>query len=543
LAVNTLDIENALANVGDRQKNHLIDQAILRIAVSDTSGPLTTLEINNLIIQINGKVGLLRDKTKRGVITDALSKKDVTRLSRILGLENESDPWTQLRNQNIRKNSKMENNLFSWFQISEADLPAPIIVDIPPTVDRIQGNHGLFLHQRTAIQQVRSLLDSNQPRAFLHMPTGSGKTRTAMNYICETLALKPKGLVVWFAFNGELCEQAAQEFMKAWSFHGNREVSMQRMWGPHTVDEVNEDGILLVGLDKLWAKMRQDNVWLYNLAHRVDLLVFDEAHQSTAETYQHMVEILLDGNSTKLLGLSATPGRTYNDPGDDQKLSKLYYRQKVTLEVEGYSSPLDYLVDENYLSKPVFHQMPFVNEGLTERESQRLFDADEYPESILEKLSDDEKRNLLILDRVKMLINEGYKRILVFANSVRHSDILNAYTGLRTNIRCASITGKTEPEMRQKWLESFKDTNDDEPCVLFNYGVLTTGFDAPRTSAAIISRPTKSLVLYSQMVGRVIRGTKVDGTESAEIWTVVDQGLPGFRDLSEAFTNWEDVWD
>jgi len=256
-----------------------------------------------------------------------------------------------------------------------------------------------------------------------------------------------------------------------------------------------------------------------------------------------MVEILLDGNSTKLLGLSATPGRTYNDPEDDQKLSKLYYRQKVTLEVDGYSSPLDYLVDENYLSKPIFHQMPFVNEGLTERESQRLFDADEYPESILEKLSDDEKRNLLILDRVKMLINEGHKRILVFANSVRHSEILNAYTGLRTDIRCASITGKTEPEVRQKWLESFKDTNDDEPCVLFNYGVLTTGFDAPRTSAAIISRPTKSLVLYSQMVGRVIRGTKVDGTESAEIWTVVDQGLPGFRDLSEAFTNWEDVWD
>jgi DNA repair protein RadD len=538
-----LNMKNALANVGDRRKNHLIDQAILRIAVSDTSGPLTTSEINNLILQINGKVGLLRDKAKRAVITDAFSKKDAMRLSNFLGLENHSDPWIQLRNQNIRKNSKMENNLFSWFQISEADLPAPIIVNIPPTVEHIQGNHGLFLHQRTAIQQVRIHLDSNQPRTFLHMPTGSGKTRTAMNYICETLALRPKGLVVWFAFNGELCEQAAKEFMKAWSFHGNREVSMQRMWGAHTVDEVTEDGILLVGLDKLWAKIRQDNVWLYNLAHRVDLLVFDEAHQSTAETYQHMVEILLDGNSTKLLGLSATPGRTYNDPLEDQKLSKLYYRQKVTLEVEGYSSPLDYLVDENYLSKPVFHQMPFMNQGLTEREKQHLFDADEYPESLLEKLSDDEKRNLLILDRVKMLVNEGHKRILVFANSVRHSDILNTYTGLRTNISCASITGKTDSDMRQKWLESFKDITDDEPCVLFNYGVLTTGFDAPRTSAAIISRPTKSLVLYSQMVGRVIRGTKVEGTESAEIWTVVDQGLPGFRDLSEAFTNWEDVWD
>ena len=78
--------------------------------------------------------------------------------------------------------------------------------------------------------------------------------------------------------------------------------------------------------------------------------------------------------------------------------------------------------------------------------------------------------------------------------------------------------------------------------VLCNYGVLTTGFDAPLTSAAIISRPTKSLVLYSQMVGRVIRGPRVGGTPEAEIWTVIDTNLPGFDSLTGAFTNWEDVW-
>ena len=81
-----------------------------------------------------------------------------------------------------------------------------------------------------------------------------------MNYVCETLKLKKRGLIVWFMFNGELFEQAAQEFIKAWSFHGNREVSIQRI-GAHNVDEVTDDGILLVGLDKLWAKMRQDAVW------------------------------------------------------------------------------------------------------------------------------------------------------------------------------------------------------------------------------------------------------------------------------------------
>ena len=75
-----------------------------------------------------------------------------------------------------------------------------------------------------------------------------------------------------------------------------------------------------------------------------------------------------------------------------------------------------------------------------------------------------------------------------------------------------------------------------------NYGVLTTGFDAPKTSAAIIARPTKSLVLYSQMIGRALRGPLVGGTEEAEICTVVDTSLKGFGNLGEAFANWEDVW-
>ena len=76
-----------------------------------------------------------------------------------------------------------------------------------------------------------------------------------------------------------------------------------------------------------------------------------------------------------------------------------------------------------------------------------------------------------------------------------------------------------------------------------NFGVLTTGFDAPAASAALIARPTKSLVLYSQMVGRVIRGPKAGGTDRCEVVTVVDTTLPGFGDVAEAFTNWEDVWN
>lgn len=105
-----------------------------------------------------------------------------------------------------------------------------------------------------------------------------------------------------------------------------------------------------------------------------------------------------------------------------------------------------------------------------------------------------------------------------------------------------AITANTSPQERERLITRFKDDAPDTK-ILCNYGVLTTGFDAPRTSAALIARPTKSLVLYSQMVGRAIRGAKAGGNETAEIITVVDKELPGFGSVAEAFTNWEDVWD
>ena len=60
--------------------------------------------------------------------------------------------------------------------------------------------------------------------------------------------------------------------------------------------------------------------------------------------------------------------------------------------------------------------------------------------------------------------------------------------------------------------------------------------------AAVIARPTKSLVLFSQMVGRATRGEKAGGNKRAEVATVVDTRLPGFCNVADAFDNWEDVW-
>ena len=79
--------------------------------------------------------------------------------------------------------------------------------------------------------------------------------------------------------------------------------------------------------------------------------------------------------------------------------------------------------------------------------------------------------------------------------------------------------------------------------MICNFDVLTTGFDAPNCHAALIARPTSSLVLYLQMVGRVIRGRKQGGSDVAEIITVNDLNIGVFADIAKGFRNWEDVWD
>ena len=145
-----------------------------------------------------------------------------------------------------------------------------------------------------------------------------------------------------------------------------------------------------------------------------------------------------------------------------------------------------------------------------------------------------------VLDAVEGLLRAGHRRVLVFAAAVEHARVLTAILVAR-DIRSNVVTGLTPERVRERAIRTFK-SDDEMPMVLVNFGVLTTGFDAPKASAVVIARPTQSLVLFSQMVGRAIRGPKAGGTEACEIVTVVDPSLPGFGDVAAAFLNWEDIW-
>jgi superfamily II DNA or RNA helicase len=302
-----------------------------------------------------------------------------------------------------------------------------------------------------------------------------------------------------------------------------------------------EDGILVAGFAKLLRLAERQFTKLGQLGARCSLVIIDEAHQAVAPEYSRILEALLVHRAdTALLGLSATPGRTWNDVAADEKLAIFFSRRKVGLEVPGFSNPVDFLVEEEYLARAEFKPL-FYGGGLTLSlaDLQKLESSFDVPEAILIKLGADEKRNLAIVNRLEELAKR-HKRIIVFASSVGHAHLL-ATVLLARGHQSFAITTRTTTSERSRNIQKFK-ADTDQTMILCNYGVLTMGFDAPRTTCAVIARPTKSLVLYSQMVGRAIRGPQAGGSSRAEIVTVIDQQLPGFGAVADAFANWEDIW-
>ena len=164
----------------------------------------------------------------RAILIEALRPDDVNRLAKALGLPGQESPYKKLHAVNIRKNSNREKALFDFFEIqvpeSEQALEKADTEDVLP-------DRGLFPHQLQAEKDVRTNLEGSGSRTMLHMPTGAGKTRTAMRVVASYLFKSGIGFVMWLSYSEELCEQAMEEFQSMWKAAGDRPVKTVRFYG------------------------------------------------------------------------------------------------------------------------------------------------------------------------------------------------------------------------------------------------------------------------------------------------------------------------
>lgn len=537
-----VNLELILSRWGTTTLSKLIGPDSVSILENLDYRNITASKLAKIILQQFGPEFVLLNKQRRNKVFRNLKQTNLTELSSRFKLKTNKNLLNKMYSLSFPRKHDRTKQLFNFFGFEP---PAEEVLKNIPAKNTVECQYPLFDHQITAIEEIKNYLNSEHKKVFLHMPTGAGKTRTSMNVVAQLLRnhKAKKNLIIWLAYSEELCDQAADEFEKAWNFLGNRSVNIYRYYKSYDVDlKTVENGILIASLGKLYQSCIRKPSCFLPMAQKAFLIIMDEAHQSLAPTYRHLLEMASLSEYTMIMGLSATPGRSLLEPGEDIKLASFFARQKVTLNVSGYDSPIEYLYKMGYLAKPIFEQINYkATDKLTPREYRQIRISLDIPVEILNKLSKDSKRNLLIISRIIQETKEGNKKnkILVFACSVQHAIMLSNVLNIMGH-NSAAITSNTLGSRRSKLIDDFKKTKDLN--ILVNYGVLTTGFDVPMANVAFITRPTQSVILYSQMIGRVSRGVKVGGNKICKIITVKDEIIK-IKNMSDAFRFWDDIWE
>ncbi|MET2946693.1 DEAD/DEAH box helicase [Vibrio owensii] len=493
-------------------------------------------------IALSSSYLFVSDKRKRDILLETISPQTFVNVFGSLfddGVKVRARHYTAL----INWASKAENHkhLAKLLGIEDEYIAALASNVRPKTIGSVSPQYPLYTYQKDISDRTFQILDNAQ-RVLIHLPTGAGKTRTAMNIVIEHLRMSTDNLVLWLADREELCQQAFDEFGKAWGACGVRETTSYGFFSssPESLGGI-DSGFVVAGLHTLNSYRAQDSnklKLLYDkLRAKVTLVIFDEAHKAVAETYKNVTEDFVNSSefTSKLIGLTATPGRKFGDnklDDENQRLAGFFDFNKVSMAVPGYMSPIDYLVSNNYLAKANFTSLNYVNSEVT-----GFALKDETTSSTLKALSKNNERNKAILETIRREVENG-KQVIVFACSVEHSQGLSIALNCM-GITSASIDSKLDtPASRRLKIAQYKDRKIS---VLTNYNVLTAGFDAPQTSVTVIAKPTNSLVEYLQMAGRAMRGARSGGNKECWIYNVNDD-IPEFQSVNRAFEYWDNMW-
>jgi superfamily II DNA or RNA helicase len=258
------------------------------------------------------------------------------------------------------------------------------------------------------------------------------------------------------------------------------------------------------------------------------VIVVDEAHKAIAPTYAAAIRSLI-GPNTCVVGLTATPGRSVVDTSENEALAGFFFNDIIGIEC-GSQSPINYLRLRGVLAS--LNYTPLVSGrsyDLTAAEKSHVAAFSDLSTTALSRIASDDLRNIEILRRLCEEAEKG-GRILFFGCSVEHSKFICALLTYR-GIAAAHLDGATNKLRRRGLINDFREGRVQ---VLCNYALLSTGFDAPKVDVVFIARPTQSLVLYSQMIGRGLRGPAIGGTTNCRVVDVIDN-IIGFSNENRVY--------
>lgn len=316
-------------------------------------------------------------------------------------------------------------------------------------------------YQSDSLDKIRELYRDGVKRVMLVMPTGAGKTLV----FCKLLkAAYDKGSKAIMVVRGvQLIEQAS--------------IRLDREGVPHGVMQANHwrrlphEPIQICSIDTLYRR---------KITPEAQLVVIDEAHYAASPGFKWLAESY-DG--AYFLPVTATP----------------FVRSGLRHIADTYVEPITIkeLIEQGYLVPPVYYAPTHINlDGVRIDSKTGDYSAKD--------LDDRMRRPAIFGDIVKAYKQHASDRPAVaFAVNIEHS-LEIAETFNRAGYKAVHVEADTPMKERLRLIAQLENREID---LISNVGILTTGVDIPKLSCIILARPTKSLNLYIQMLGRGTRAT------------------------------------
>lgn len=346
-------------------------------------------------------------------------------------------------------------------------------------------------YQLQAIAECRAALSADVNRVAVQLPTGTGKTVTFAEYIVEWLAepvrirdgrTTERALVL--VHTDELVWQAVKKIRIMSRGRWSVGIVKGQAW-----NEVDAD-IVVASVPTLVNPARREQI------RDVGLIVVDECHHATAPSYQAILEhfgglpfrgYLWNEPRVPVIGFTATLVRS-----DGQGLGGVW-------QDLAFSRSLSWAIRKGYLVDLVAYriEVPDLDAGASDAVLDAMLCDSIAPSAVVDAWMSRAGG----ADWAAMGAPTEYPSTVLFAPLVKSARAFAAAFNDR-GISAAVIHGGMPEDERRGRLEAHEQ---GKITVLCNAMVLTEGWDSPRTKCVIVARPTKSVPLFVQMVGRGLR--------------------------------------
>lgn len=340
-------------------------------------------------------------------------------------------------------------------------------------------------YQEEALRAVEQCLQAGTTRVIISTPTGTGKaTMTAQ------LPRRLGTPLLLLTHREELLDQHELQMRRA-----NPVLRIGIEQSDRRASST--DDVILASIPTLTAQHGRRLARFTTVPWKA--VVVDEVHHAPAQTWQRAIEALgcLTPQGPPLIGTSATLRR-----GDGVGLEKLF--QKIA-----YQKSLREMIDEGWCC----NLRAFAIHTDVSLDHVRTHHGD-FAEGSLAHTVNTPSRNTMIVEAWRRFAES--RRTLVFAANVLHAEAL-AISFRRAGLEAQALTGALDRDTRRARLEAFRKGHIP---ILTSVGILVEGYDDPPLSCLILARPTKSALLFEQMLGRITR--LFEGKSDGLILDVVD---------------------